>query len=157
MNKLVRNIVFEEDGILRFWSTDAFNPQPDEVYLRRFADKNPIMVDGADIPEDLEYNVSWEIKANKKGLQINMGKAKEVHKEFLRREREPYFKEADDLYIQTLSKKKQDKVVTDRQNYLRDITDDVKIKNAKTIADLKAVKVKEWTDKPKVNDLPNKT
>lgn len=147
MNKLVRNIVFEEDGILRFWPTDAVNLQPDEVYLARFADKNPIMVDGADIPDDIEYNVSWEISQSRKKIEINIDKAKEVRKSFLRQEREEFFAEADKKLNEAVSKDKDTTKAKERLQYLRNVTDALELKKAKTIKDLKLVNIQEWTDK----------
>jgi hypothetical protein len=167
MNKLSKNIVYTENGMLQFVPLPAPHiesdpkkqhlnviPEDDEVYINRFIDDHPdvVIVEGSDIPEDVEYNLSWELSNGE--IVINMAKAREVHKDFLRFWRQEAYQETDALFMQCQSMGKDPAQIQARQDYLRDITEDPTIEAATTIAELKQVVIADWTP-PVISELPN--
>lgn len=165
MNRAVKNITWEdENGVIQTFSTPAVNLdlppekrppiEDDSVYLARLADKNPVMINGADFPEDGEYNLAWELDKPNSRINLNMTKAKDIHRDFLRRDRNEHFKETDSLYTQARSLGKDTTTIRARQQYLRDITALPSIDAATTTGELKAIGIDTWTP-PVVSDLPD--
>jgi len=97
------------------------------------------VVDVNEIPEDRSYRNALSYKNGK--FTHDMNKAKDLHKDKLRRERVRLFDENDielrDANLES-SKDKLKKAIA-RRNYLRDITKDPRINAAKTVDDLKKI------------------
>lgn len=92
-------------------------------------------------------------------ISLDLNKAKEVHKERLRQERTPLFKELDQLYLEADSRSKNLTTIKARQTYLRDITDDPAFDSAITLDDIKNITISSWTP-PNINsetDVPDLT
>lgn len=105
-----------------------------------------------EIPEDEDYKDSWELSGST--ISINMIKAKEIHRELLRNERNQCFEICDKLYTEAHSQDKQLNTIKARQQYLRDLPSDPTIDATTTITELKAITVTSWTP-PIVKDLPS--
>jgi len=94
-------------------------------------------IDPADIPQDRTYRNAL-IDTGKK-LTFDMGRAREIHKDRLRRMRAPLFEKNDLALRDAILDGDQEKIglYTSRRDALRAVTDDIRIGSAKTIDDLK--------------------
>lgn len=92
-----------------------------------------------EIPQDRTYRNAWEDKKDKIGH--NMDKAKEQHRDFLRRQREPLMEKLDIEYLradEAGNQQKKKDIIKEKQR-LRDITALPEIDNAQTIEELKKI------------------
>lgn len=142
-----KKVCFIKSGIFHIESIDESLDQ--SVYLNRF--ENSIIVDEKDFPSFNNAAV-WEIENGK--IVVNLQKAKEEKKQILRLERNSFLEETDCLFLQCLSMGKDPSIIKERQQYLRDITNDVAIDNASKVEDLDAITINDWSP-PVIKDLPN--
>lgn len=93
----------------------------------------------ADIPGDRYFRGAW-IDAGK--IDVDMPKAREIHKDRLRRERAPLLDALDTEYMRAdeLGDIELKAEIAAKKQALRDITDDPAIESAKTPEELKAVR-----------------
>lgn len=110
-------------------------------------DKAPVswrFVDNEFLNEETDqtFRDAWEDKGNNKP-DVNMPKAREIHKEKLRRLRASLLEDLDNQYMRAdeagdTQKKKE---IADQKQILRDITDNPAIEAAQTTEDLKAITI----------------
>lgn len=96
------------------------------------------IVDVSELPTDRTFRNAWTLKDK---LDVDLDKAKEIHKDTLRRLRKPFLEALDVEFTRALEEgdtKKQADVVA-RKKALRDITADPALVNAKTPDELKRV------------------
>jgi hypothetical protein len=119
------------------------------VTLYQFDDIFIVDVDGISVSmniserPDTSYINSFTIVDGQ--LVIDMNVAKEVHRNILRTERKKYFEILDQQYLEAHSRSKNTTLIKEKQQYLRDITEDPRINSATTIDELKQVSIVEWT------------
>lgn len=99
-------------------------------------------IEDSDIPQDRTYRDAW-ITKKKKTVEHDMVKAKELHKKFLRIEREPLLEALDIKMSMAYNNPKKQAEIEEERQKLRDITDLPSIEKAKTIEDLKKIKIKK--------------
>jgi len=99
-----------------------------------YKDKAKIIEDNI-IPADRIFRNAWELE-NKK-IVINIDKAKEIWKDKLRQERIPLLENLDIEWMIATEKKQDTKLISDKKNILRNITD--LVDNCKTINDIKNI------------------
>lgn len=102
------------------------------------------IVDASEVPPRDEYRNSWEVDNDFK-VKHNMTKARELHKEKLRKLREPKLAALDIEYQKAdedgdNAKKKQ---ISDKKKKLRDVTKHAAIDSAQNIAELKQAALSE--------------
>ena len=103
-------------------------------------------IEKSEVPTDRYFRDAWEDNGV---VEVNMEKAKEIQRNYLRKEREPLLKELDIQYTKSLETKDnqlQDEIVRQKQ-VLRDITEDPRIANAQSPEELKALTLDALTDK----------
>ena len=95
------------------------------------------IVDETEIPADRTFRGAWEYD---NGIKVNMDKAKEIHKECLRKIRKPLLDNLDVKYMKALEIGDVDlcKKIATEKNYLRDITKAKEIIEAQSPDDLKS-------------------
>lgn len=94
----------------------------------------------SELPARDEYRNSWDLDNVEKKVKYNLNKAKEIHKEKLRKLREPKLAALDIEYQKAdeADDKNEKKKIAAKKQKLRDITDDESIASAQTIEQLKA-------------------
>lgn len=108
-----------------------------------FRPKSVTEVDVADLPARDEYRDAWEISAGK--IEPSIIKAREVHKNILRRQRAPVLAALDLEINKALSQGRNQDVIryeAERQR-LRDVTARPEIDAATSIEDLKKISINE--------------
>jgi hypothetical protein len=121
---------------------------------KSFAGRTDIqeMPPGWEPPADRTFRNAWKIKgksaegvehAECADIEVDMPRAREIHKDFLRRKRVPLLEDLDIEYQRADERgdQQQKKAVAAKKQALRDVTDDPRIAAAKTPDDLKAVTV----------------
>ncbi len=98
------------------------------------------IVINTDIINDTDYVEAIEILD--KSPILNMDKAKEIHRKILRRKRVEFFDILDKNFIEALSRSKEQSTIKERQNYIRNITEDPRIDKATSIDELKKIVIK---------------
>lgn len=98
---------------------------------------NPHFIDS--IPSDRTFRNAWEDQGV---VQINMEKAREIHKEVLRRLRTPKLAELDVAYMRAdeIGDTAEKAIIAAKKQALRDVTADPAIAAATTPEELKAVR-----------------
>ena len=100
-------------------------------------------IDDNNIPEDRTFRNAWEIGGG--AIVINMKKARDIKRNYLRIERQPLLEKLDIEYMQALEKNdidKQKSVIEEKQR-LRDAPSHPDIEAAKTPDELKAIKLSD--------------
>jgi hypothetical protein len=72
--------------------------------------------------------------------------AKTIHIDILRNQRDSLYNDLDSLYIQIESQNKDNSSILERQQYLRDITENTDIMASTSIENLKAIVIDSWTE-----------
>lgn len=98
------------------------------------------IVDAADLPADREYRDAWTANIGTGQITHDMSKAREIHKEKLRRMRAPLLQALDEQYLRAdeqgdAERKAQ---IAAKKQALRDVTIDPSVAGAKTIDALKS-------------------
>ncbi len=89
------------------------------------------------VPEDRTFRDAWQFAGDV--IEVDMDKAKDIHRDALRRERGPLLAELDVDLMKALETGTDNSEVVAAKNALRDVTDDAKIAAAKTPEELKAL------------------
>jgi hypothetical protein len=95
-----------------------------------------IVIDRDEMPSYI-FQDAWSIKNDK--ISIDMNKARDVHRSFLRIGREPKLKELDIKFQIALEKGEDLKPITSAKQALRDLTIDPAIEAAETTDDLVSI------------------
>jgi hypothetical protein len=103
------------------------------------ADTQFVLVDEADIPTDRSYRGAWVQKGAK--VDHDMSKAREIHKDHLRKLRAPLLGDLDTQYMRAdeTGDAALKRSIAARKQQLRDVTKDPRIAAAATVEDLKAL------------------
>lgn len=96
-------------------------------------------IEDESILEDRTFRDAWTHKGTKGKFEVDMPKARELHREHLRRKRLPIFCKLDTEYMiaEELGDIVKKKEVIDKKNIVRNITKHPDIENAKTPEELK--------------------
>lgn len=101
------------------------------------------VVEDDELPTDRTYRNAWELHADGRSIIHNMDKAREIHKDLMRRERAKLmpaldieYQRADERGAAGVSAK--DSIASQKQA-LRDVTDIPEIERASTVEELRAV------------------
>lgn len=98
-----------------------------------------VNVKDVDVPKSSHFREAWVLDDGV--IEVDMSKAREIHKEFLRRERTSKFQELDTVFIRAIEEgddaKKAEAIALKQK--LRDVTKNPKINSAKTPEDLEAL------------------
>ena len=89
------------------------------------------------IPTDRTFRAAWQF--NDAVVEVDMDKAKEIHKQNLRMERKPLLDSLDVQYMRALEAGSDTTAIVASKQALRDVTDDARIANATTPEELKAL------------------
>lgn len=136
------------DMFLRRWPVDGATAEwaeTEDEFMARIAQmvipadaSNVRIVDESEIPSDRTFRNAWKSNG---GVEVDMPKAREIHKDALRRLRDPLLEALDVEYQRADEAKDQvrkDEIAEEKQA-LRDVTDDPAIDAATTPEELKAV------------------
>jgi len=153
----------DADGVLRIihpvWANKA-EDETDEEFLARVLARNievaaqittkgetanphltadtPVaIIDPATIPTDRTFRDAW--KHDGAAVVHDMDKARSIHVERIRKAREPMLADLDVQVIRALGKGEPVTAIEAKKQKLRDAPADPRIKDAKTVEDLKAV------------------
>ena len=94
------------------------------------------IVKHSDLPTDIDFQNAWVYKDGK--VEVDLTKAKEVHREYIRRERKAKFADLDIEFQRALETGDTSAVVAKKQA-LRDATADAAIDAALNVAQLRAL------------------
>jgi len=97
---------------------------------------NPQFIDAAVVPADRTFRNAWSHGGST--VNVDMGKAREIHKDKLRELRKPLLEALDVQFMRALELGQDTKAIVDKKQALRDVTSDAAISAAKTPDELKA-------------------
>lgn len=132
--KMVHYIVYEDKEFVRYCPV---SPQRLDHYIKLY---NGFEVDLKDLPPTA-YQKNWVLDKKNKRVTVDMVGAIETKKEQLREFRKLLFNGLDRDYIEALSRGKDLTDIKLRQQKLRDITKDLRLKNAKNLEDLDSIRL----------------
>ena len=89
------------------------------------------------VPTDRTFRGAWQYNGN--AVEIDMSKARDIHKDNLRAERAPRLEALDVDYMKALEAGSGADAIAAKKKTLRDVTADSKIATAKTPDELKAL------------------
>ena len=89
------------------------------------------------VPTDRTFRGAWQYNGN--AVEIDMSKARDIHKDNLRAERAPRLEALDVDYMKALEAGSGADAIAAKKKTLRDVTADSKIAAAKTPDELKAL------------------
>ena len=87
------------------------------------------------VPKDRTFRNAWQFNGN--AVEIDMVKARDIHRENLRRERAPLLEDLDVEFMLALERSEGTSAIVAKKQKLRDVTEDPKIEAADTPAKLK--------------------
>ena len=89
------------------------------------------------VPSDRAFRGAWQFSGE--AVEIDMVKARDIHRNVLRRERDPLLERLDVAYMKALETGGDTASVASEKQKLRDVTDDPRIEAAATPDELKAL------------------
>ena len=89
------------------------------------------------VPSDRTFRGAWQFSGD--AVEVDMTKAREIHKDNLRAERAPRLEALDVEYMKALEAGSGADAIAAQKKTLRDVTSDAKIANASTPDALKAL------------------
>ncbi len=89
------------------------------------------------VPTDRTFRGAWQFNGD--AVEVDMSKARDIHKDNLRAERKPKLEELDVSYMKALESGSGAADIATQKQTLRDITADSRIANASTPDALKAL------------------
>lgn len=98
------------------------------------AGKEYRIIDASEIPNDRTFRNAWKYD---KGITVDLNKAKEIHKEKLRKKRKPLLDALDVEFLVALENSGSTEEIIARKKFLRDITKATEIENASSVEELK--------------------
>ena len=91
------------------------------------------------VPSDRTFRGAWQFNGD--AVEVDMTKAREIHKDNLRAERAPRLEALDVEFMQALEAGTSTTAIATKKQTLRDITDDSRIADASTPDALKALDI----------------
>ena len=133
-----KNIVYTQNNILVVMSlSDKCGLTVEEIQAKDVPDGvTSYIVDHSSLPTDIDFQNAWVYKDGK--VQVDLAKAKEVHREYIRRERKEKLAALDIEFQRALETGDTSAVVAKKQ-VLRDATADSAIESATSLAELRAL------------------
>ena len=133
-----KNIVYTQNNILVVMSlSDKCGLTVEEIQAKDVPDGvTSYIVDHSSLPTDTDFQNAWVYKDGK--VQVDLAKAKEVHREYIRRERKEKLAALDIEFQRALETGDTSAVVAKKQ-VLRDATADSAIESATSLAELRAL------------------
>ena len=133
-----KNIVYTVDGFLVvLMPADNCGLTIEEIQAKDVPDGvTSYIVDHSSLPTDTDFQNAWVYKDGK--VQVDLAKAKEVHREYIRRERKEKLAALDIEFQRALETGDTSAVVAKKQ-VLRDATADSAIDAASNVAQLRAL------------------
>ena len=95
------------------------------------------------IPKDRIFRNAWQFNGN--AVEIDMVKARDIHRENLRRERKPLLEDLDVEFMLALERGEDTSIIAAKKQKLRDVTEDPKIEAADTPTKLKNLTLAKLT------------
>ena len=89
------------------------------------------------VPTDRTFRGAWQFNGN--AVEVDMSKARDIHKDNLREERKKRFEELDVSYMKALESGSGASAIATQKQTLRDVTADSRIANAADPDALKAL------------------
>lgn len=140
------NIVWKRpDGQLSIshLTSEAISPEHEATKLKERGDIPndwEVAAYAADLPSSREYRNAWIFDGE---VKHDMEKAKEIHRALLRSDRSPLLDKLDIEYQRAdeVGDNQLKSTIAKKKQVLRDITKDARIASAKSIDDLKEIKV----------------
>ena len=132
-----KNIVYTQNDFLVVMSlSDKCSLTVEEIQAKDVPDGvTSYIVDHSSLPTDTDFQNAWVYKDGK--VEVDLAKAKEVHKEYIRRERKEKLAALDIEFQRALETGDTSAVVAKKQA-LRDATADSAIDAATSVAELRA-------------------
>ena len=133
-----KNIVYTQNDFLVVMSlSDKCGLTVEEIQAKDVPDGvTSYIVDHSSLPTDTDFQNAWVYKDGK--VQVDLAKAKEVHREYIRRERKEKLAALDIEFQRALETGDTSAVVAKKQ-VLRDATADSAIESATSLAELRAL------------------
>tara|TARA_B100000287_G_C20501608_1_gene729341 strand:+ start:502 stop:954 length:453 start_codon:yes stop_codon:yes gene_type:complete len=133
-----KNIVYTQNNILVVMSlSDKCGLTVEEIQAKDVPDGvTSYIVDHSSLPTDTDFQNAWVYKDGK--VEVDLAKAKEVHREYIRRERKEKLAALDIEFQRALETGDTSAVVAKKQ-VLRDATADSAIESATSLAELRAL------------------
>ena len=133
-----KNIVYTQNNILVVMSlSDKCGLTVEEIQAKDVPDGvTSYIVDHSSLPTDTDFQNAWVYKDGK--VEVDLTKAKEVHREYIRRERKEKLAALDIEFQRALETGDTSAVVAKKQ-VLRDATADSAIESATSLAELRAL------------------
>ena len=133
-----KNIVYTQNNILVVMSlSDKCPLTVEEIQAKDVPDGvTSYIVDHSSLPTDTDFQNAWVYKDGK--VEVDLTKAKEVHREYIRRERKEKLAALDIEFQRALETGDTSAVVAKKQ-VLRDATADSAIESATSLAELRAL------------------
>ncbi len=137
----MKYIIKKNDGSVSIMTLIEGINVEDEIAKWSEEDRNSIdsyeKLEG-DVPEDRTFRQAWT-----HDLSVDMCKAKEIWRNKLRIDRMPLLNQLDVEFMRKLEKGEDVSKVTEKKQYLRDITKLPEIEEASTSEELKQITIKE--------------
>ena len=133
-----KNIVYTQNDFLVVMSlSDKCGLTVEEIQAKDVPDGvTSYIVDHSSLPTDTDFQNAWVYKDGK--VEVDLDKAKEVHREYIRRERKEKLAALDIEFQRALETGDTSAVVAKKQ-VLRDATADSAIESATSLAELRAL------------------
>ena len=133
-----KNIVYTQNDFLVIMSlSDKCGLTVEEIQAKDVPDGvTSYIVDHSSLPTDTDFQNAWVYKDGK--VEVDLTKAKEVHREYIRRERKEKLAALDIEFQRALETGDTSAVVAKKQ-VLRDATADSAIESATSLAELRAL------------------
>ena len=133
-----KNIVYTQNNILVVMSlSDKCGLTVEEIQAKDVPEGvTSYIVDHSSLPTDTDFQNAWVYKDGK--VEVDLAKAKEVHREYIRRERKEKLAALDIEFQRALETGDTSAVVAKKQ-VLRDATADSAIESATSLAELRAL------------------
>ena len=133
-----KNIVYTQNDFLVVMSlSDKCPLTVEEIQAKDVPDGvTSYIVDHSSLPTDTDFQNAWVYKDGK--VEVDLTKAKEVHREYIRRERKEKLAALDIEFQRALETGDTSAVVAKKQ-VLRDATADSAIESATSLAELRAL------------------
>lgn len=93
------------------------------------------IIEPLDLPEDEYFRDAWIFDD---GVKVDLNKAKEIHKNIIRKVRSQLLEELDIQFQRALESGKDTSKIVSQKNSLRDATNNPSIEKAKTLEELKS-------------------
>ena len=133
-----KNIVYTQNDFLVVMSlSDKCGLTVEEIQAKDVPDGvTSYIVDHSSLPTDIDFQNAWVYRDGK--VEVDLDKAKEVHREYIRRERKEKLAALDIEFQRALETGDTSAVVAKKQ-VLRDATADSAIESATSLAELRAL------------------